>query len=434
MRVEAHEPEVRRGAHRVDRAGGEPVVEAESELRVELSGLDVRVGVGPDAGGDADQDVLRLREQGVEPLDLVERVHDHVPDPRLDRELQLGGGLVVPVDVDSRGVAPGPDRHVQLAARGDVDREPLVGEQPVDRADRRRLGRVDHLEVVAVGAERIEVSASAGAQVVLGVDVRGRAELGGELGDVAPADLQVPALVDAASQRIDGRALDGVACGFRRPSAARVVCVGAHRAGHYPRHETSGIPGLTPRTLPSPEQPTLRGEHEGRPFWLWLPPSRRRGSGVAPPASSPERPWPGMLILHGAGSRKENHADFARMCAAGGWAALAYDQRGHGDATDEMGPAALGDVTRMARFLGEVDGVDGRRICARGSSMGGFMAIHARRDLGRDRRRDRHLSGGRGASASRVARATTWISGQGRKPAARCRRGSRSTTSARRRG
>ena len=84
-----------------------------------------------------------------------------------------------------------------------------------------------------------------------------------------------------------------------------------------------------------------------------------------------------MLILHGAGSRKENHADFARMCAAGGWAALAYDQRGHGDATDEMGPAALGDVTRMARFLGQVEGVDERRICARGSSMGGFMAIHA---------------------------------------------------------
>ena len=84
-----------------------------------------------------------------------------------------------------------------------------------------------------------------------------------------------------------------------------------------------------------------------------------------------------MLILHGAGSRKENHADFARMCAAGGWAALSYDQRGHGDATDEMGPAALGDVTRMARFLGAVEGVDERRICARGSSMGGFMAIHA---------------------------------------------------------
>jgi uncharacterized protein len=84
-----------------------------------------------------------------------------------------------------------------------------------------------------------------------------------------------------------------------------------------------------------------------------------------------------MLILHGAGSRKENHADFARMCASGGWAALAYDQRGHGEATDEMGPGALADVGRMARFLGGVEGVDAARICARGSSMGGLMAIHA---------------------------------------------------------
>jgi dienelactone hydrolase len=120
---------------------------------------------------------------------------------------------------------------------------------------------------------------------------------------------------------------------------------------------------LIRRTLPSPEGPSVRGEHEGRPYWLWLP----QGDG----------PWPGMLILHGAGSRKENHADFARMCRAGGWAALSYDQRGHGESADEMGPAALGDVGRMARFLAGVEGVDGDRICARGSSMGGFMAIHA---------------------------------------------------------
>jgi fermentation-respiration switch protein FrsA (DUF1100 family) len=84
-----------------------------------------------------------------------------------------------------------------------------------------------------------------------------------------------------------------------------------------------------------------------------------------------------MVILHGAGSRKENHADFARACNARGWTAVTFDQRGHGDAEDEMGPAAVGDVGRMARMLAEVDGVDGARICARGSSMGGFMAIHA---------------------------------------------------------
>lgn len=105
------------------------------------------------------------------------------------------------------------------------------------------------------------------------------------------------------------------------------------------------------------------GVHEGRPYMLWLP------------EASP--PWRAMLILHGAGSRKENHGDFGRTCAASGWAALAYDQRGHGEAEDPMSPEALADVGRMARFLAGVEGVDESRVCVRGSSMGGFMAIQA---------------------------------------------------------
>jgi uncharacterized protein len=84
-----------------------------------------------------------------------------------------------------------------------------------------------------------------------------------------------------------------------------------------------------------------------------------------------------MVILHGAGSRKENHADFGRACATAGWAAIAYDQRGHGAAEDEMTPEALSDVATMAGVLARVEGVDPARICARGSSMGGWMAIHA---------------------------------------------------------
>jgi fermentation-respiration switch protein FrsA (DUF1100 family) len=83
-----------------------------------------------------------------------------------------------------------------------------------------------------------------------------------------------------------------------------------------------------------------------------------------------------MVIVHGAGSRKENHGDFGRACAAAGWAALAYDQRGHGASDDEMGPEALADVGRMARFLASRAEVDAARVCARGSSMGGFIAIH----------------------------------------------------------
>ena len=115
--------------------------------------------------------------------------------------------------------------------------------------------------------------------------------------------------------------------------------------------------------LPSPKTSNRRDVHEGRPYELWIP--------------ATEPPWPGMVILHGAGSCKENHADFARSCVARGWAAITYDQRGHGDSEDEMAPAAVGDVGRMARLLAETDGVDPERVCVRGSSMGGFMAIHA---------------------------------------------------------
>jgi uncharacterized protein len=110
-------------------------------------------------------------------------------------------------------------------------------------------------------------------------------------------------------------------------------------------------------------KPTEMGEHEGRPYMLWAPES--------------QPPWRAMVIVHGAGSRKENHGDFGRACAASGWAALAYDQRGHGQSTDSMSPEALADVGRMARFLAGIDGVDASTVCVRGSSMGGFMAIQA---------------------------------------------------------
>jgi alpha-beta hydrolase superfamily lysophospholipase len=119
---------------------------------------------------------------------------------------------------------------------------------------------------------------------------------------------------------------------------------------------------MSRRRLPDAIQPAEIGSHSSRPYWLWLPESGG--------------PWPGMLILHGAGSRKENHGDFGRACAAAGWAALAYDQRGHGESEDEMTPEALDDDATMAAFLGSREGVDPACVCARGSSMGGFMAIH----------------------------------------------------------
>ena len=69
--------------------------------------------------------------------------------------------------------------------------------------------------------------------------------------------------------------------------------------------------------LPAPRGPQRSGSDDGLAYDLWLP--------ADPP------PWPGILIIHGAGSRRQNHSDFARLARASGWAALGYDQRGHGD-------------------------------------------------------------------------------------------------------
>ena len=79
------------------------------------------------------------------------------------------------------------------------------------------------------------------------------------------------------------------------------------------------------------------------------------------------------MILHGAGSAKESHFDFARGCRADGIAALAYDARGHGRSRGDFGPGAFDDVLAMVELLRGHAGA----VALRGSSMGGFQAIHA---------------------------------------------------------
>jgi len=115
--------------------------------------------------------------------------------------------------------------------------------------------------------------------------------------------------------------------------------------------------------MPDPRTPTQRDGHRGLAYELWLPPND-------PP------PWPGVVIIHGAGSSKERHADFARLASDLGWAAIGYDQRGHGASEGEFSPGCILDAGAMVRLLSHVDGVDTGRVCLRGSSLGGFVAIH----------------------------------------------------------
>ena len=105
----------------------------------------------------------------------------------------------------------------------------------------------------------------------------------------------------------------------------------------------------------------------------------------------------GVVILHGAGSAKESHFDFARGCRADGMAALAYDARGHGQSEGSFGPGALDDALAMAELLRSSCSAT---IALRGSSMGGFQAIHAAAQAdGAIRRGRRNLSGTGGWAA-----------------------------------
>jgi len=100
------------------------------------------------------------------------------------------------------------------------------------------------------------------------------------------------------------------------------------------------------------------------------------------------------VILHGAGSCKENHHDFARVALGAGLAAIVFDQRGHGESEGPMDGRALDDVVAMAdllraRIAGNA-GTPGNAghpedagspadppppIALRGSSMGGYLAL-----------------------------------------------------------
>jgi uncharacterized protein len=108
---------------------------------------------------------------------------------------------------------------------------------------------------------------------------------------------------------------------------------------------------------PTPISPEL-GTHDGLAYALFLPHGE---------------PDVGVVILHGAGSAKESHFDFARGCRADGMAALAYDARGHGRSAGRFGPGAFDDALAMVDLLRS----HAPQVALRGSSMGGFQAIHA---------------------------------------------------------
>ncbi len=107
--------------------------------------------------------------------------------------------------------------------------------------------------------------------------------------------------------------------------------------------------------------PTDSGRLDGLAYTLWLP-------------RTPRADRAGVVILHGAGSCKENHHDYARLAQAAGFAAISFDQRGHGDSEGSIGAGAARDVAAIAGLLRRTIGATAP-VALRGSSMGGYLAI-----------------------------------------------------------
>jgi alpha-beta hydrolase superfamily lysophospholipase len=115
------------------------------------------------------------------------------------------------------------------------------------------------------------------------------------------------------------------------------------------------------RTVSAP-LPSQTGLCDGLAYSLWLPAPEKVTLG-------------GVVVLHGAGSCKESHHDYARALIAAGLAAVTFDQRGHGDSEGAMDGRVLADVTTMASLLRRACERPKLPIALRGSSMGGCLAI-----------------------------------------------------------
>src|SRR5579875_2582078 len=79
----------------------------------------------------------------------------------------------------------------------------------------------------------------------------------------------------------------------------------------------------------TPIRPHEVAEHHGLAYALWMP--------------GDTTPRAGVVIIHGAGSCKERHHDFARAAAASGLAAVALDLPGHGASRRPLDAGVLDD-------------------------------------------------------------------------------------------
>ena len=89
---------------------------------------------------------------------------------------------------------------------------------------------------------------------------------------------------------------------------------------------------------------------------------------------------PGLIVAHGAGSRRLRHRSFCQYACQAGMAVLAIDFRGHGESTGLVDGPLEEDILAAVSLLRTHPLIDGTRLGYRGSSMGGYYGLRAARD------------------------------------------------------
>jgi alpha-beta hydrolase superfamily lysophospholipase len=117
---------------------------------------------------------------------------------------------------------------------------------------------------------------------------------------------------------------------------------------------------VTTDPTPPPRQLTIAADGVSLSALLFAPAGPPRGA---------------LLVCHGAGSRKENHAVMGEQAAAAGLAALTFDFRGHGESCGALGPDGWHDAEAAAETLRAASGAPW--VAARGASMGGCFLLLA---------------------------------------------------------
>jgi len=120
--------------------------------------------------------------------------------------------------------------------------------------------------------------------------------------------------------------------------------------------QLSAVRTLSQAELNAP--PDQVGRCDGMAYALFLP------------AKSDAPPLGGVMVLPGAGSKKESHFAFANACRAAGLAALVPDLRGHGASEGQLDGRVLDDLAALAALLPR-----GVPLILRGSSMGGYLSL-----------------------------------------------------------